>query len=71
MDEIYRVLKNTHVTTGKHGHARNRIEAVNIFTKKKRWINFKADDLIELIHIEKRSGQVLTFDPGNKFQPNH
>jgi translation initiation factor 5A len=46
--------------TGKHGHAKVRYEASNIFTGKKKVGVIPGHDKIEVPHIDKRNGQVLS-----------
>ncbi len=46
--------------TGKHGHAKCRIEAVGIIDGKKRVIVVPGHERIEVPHIEKRKGQILS-----------
>lgn len=46
--------------TGKHGHAKVRIEAVGIFDGKKKVIVFPGHERLEVPLIEKRKAQVLS-----------
>ncbi len=46
--------------TGKHGHAKARIEAVGILDGKKRVIVVPGHERFEVPHIEKRKAQVMT-----------
>lgn len=47
--------------TGKHGHAKARIEAVGILDNKKRVIVVPGHEKMEVPHIEKRKAQVMSF----------
>jgi len=46
--------------TGKHGHAKVRFEAVNIFSGKKKVSVIPGHDKFEVPMIDKRNGQVLS-----------
>lgn len=46
--------------TGKHGHAKVRFEAVNVFTGKKKVGVIPGHDKFEVPMIDKRQGQVLS-----------
>lgn len=46
--------------TGKHGHAKVRFEAVNVFTGKKKVAVIPGHDKFEVPMIDKRNGQVLS-----------
>lgn len=46
--------------TGKHGHAKVRFEAVNIFTGKKKVMVIPGHDKFEVPMIDKKQGQVLS-----------
>jgi translation initiation factor 5A len=50
--------------TGKHGHAKARIEAVGILDGKKRVIVVPGHERFEVPHIEKRKAQVMTVSEG-------
>ncbi len=46
--------------TGKHGHAKARIEAVGVLDGKKRVIVVPGHNKLEVPHIEKRKAQVMS-----------
>jgi translation initiation factor 5A len=46
--------------TGKHGHAKCRIEAVGIITEQKKVFVIPGHDRLEIPMVEKRKGQVLS-----------
>ena len=46
--------------TGKHGHAKCRIEAINILDGKKKVVAVPGHDRLEVPLVEKRKGQVLS-----------
>lgn len=46
--------------TGKHGHAKVRFEAINVFTGKKKVAVVPGHDKFEVPMIDKRSGQILS-----------
>jgi len=46
--------------TGKHGHAKARIEAIGILDGKKRVIVVPGHEKMEVPHIEKRKAQVMS-----------
>ena len=61
LDNIAHQLKKMDTSkTGKHGHAKVRYEASNIFTGKKKVGVIPGHDKIEVPHIDKRNGQVLS-----------
>lgn len=51
--------------TGKHGHAKVRMEAISIFTGKKKVLVIPGHDRFELPMIDKRKAQVLSVDEKN------
>ena len=51
--------------TGKHGHAKARIEAIGLIDEKKRELVLPTSDNIEIPIIEKKTAQVLSIT-GNK-----
>lgn len=65
--EPCRVLSVTTSTSGKHGGAKARLEAVGIFDEKKRSIVKPADTEIDVPVVEKKSGQVVAIT-GNTVQ---
>ncbi len=56
----YTVKKIDVSKTGKHGHAKCRIEAVNMFTGNKKIFVIPGHDKIEVPMVEKKKGQVLS-----------
>ena len=61
LDGIAHQLKKMDTSkTGKHGHAKVRYEASNAFTGKKKVGVIPGHDKIEVPHIDKRNGQVLS-----------
>lgn len=51
--------------TGKHGHAKCRIEAVNIFTGKKKVLIVPGHEKFDIPNIDKRKAQVLSIADGS------
>ena len=58
--EPYSVKSNDISKTGKHGHAKCRIEAIGIFTKKKKVMAVPGHERFEVPLIEKKKAQVLS-----------
>lgn len=56
----HRVTKMDISKTGKHGHAKVRFEASNVFTGKRKVQVVPGHDKFEVPHIDKRQGQVLS-----------
>jgi len=55
------VIKKIDISkTGKHGHAKCRIEAVGIITEQKKVFVIPGHDRIEIPMVDKRKGQVLS-----------
>ena len=54
------VKSNDISKTGKHGHAKCRMEVVGIFDKKKRVGVVPGTEKLEVPHVEKRRAQVLS-----------
>lgn len=54
--------------TGKHGHAKARVEVIGVLDGKKRIIVKPADARMEVPMIHKRNAQVLAFISENKAQ---
>lgn len=50
--------------TGKHGHAKCRIEAVGIITGNKKVFVVPGHDRLEVPNVEKRKGQILSKNDG-------
>ena len=46
--------------TGKHGHAKCRIEAIGVMDGKKRVVVIPGHNKLEIPHVEKRKAQVLS-----------
>ena len=60
--EPCQVLDLSHSKTGKHGHAKIRMECIGIFDKKKRSPVMPSTTKVQTPMIDKRNGQVVTFD---------
>ena len=58
------VRSNDISKTGKHGHAKCRIEAVGIIDGNKRVIVMPGHDKVDVPLVEKRKGQVLSMSGG-------
>ena len=58
--EAYTVRSNDVSKTGKHGASKCRIEAIGIFTGKKKIITLPGSERFEVPLVEKRKGQVLS-----------
>jgi translation initiation factor 5A len=59
--EVCRVTSEPqHSKSGKHGHAKMRFDAENIFTGKKSSVTTPAGDNVDIPNIEKRNGQVIS-----------
>lgn len=56
----YTVRSNDISKTGKHGHAKCRIEAVGIFESKKKVLAVPGHERFEVPMIDKRKGQILS-----------
>ena len=62
IDEAPCIIKKIDISkTGKHGHAKARIEAVGLIDDKKRIVVKTGHDKLGVPAIEKRRGQVLNF----------
>jgi len=61
------VRSNDISKTGKHGHAKCRMEVMGIFDKKKRVGVVPGNEKLEVPHVEKRKAQILSVnsDAGN------
>lgn len=66
-DEPCRVLDVVTSTSGKHGGAKARLEAIGIFDNRRRSIVKPADTEIEVPIVEKKTGQVVAIT-GNTAQ---
>ena len=61
LDGVAHQVKKMDVSkTGKHGHAKVRFEAVNVFSGKKKVAVIPGHDKFEVPMIDKRNGQVLS-----------
>ena len=61
VDEIPCTVKSIEISkTGKHGHAKCRIEAVGIITGNKKVFVIPGHDRLEVPMVNKRKGQVLS-----------
>jgi len=58
--DAYTVRSNDISKTGKHGHAKCRIEAVGIINGKKKVMAVPGHERFEVPMIEKRKGQILS-----------
>lgn len=56
------VLDLSHSKTGKHGHAKIRMEVIGLFDKKKRSPVMPSTTKIQVPIIDKRNAQVITFE---------
>lgn len=60
------VVKSIDISkTGKHGHAKCRIEAVGIISGNKKVFVVPGHDRLEVPNVDKRKGQVLSKSGGN------
>jgi len=58
--DAYTVRSNDISKTGKHGHAKCRIEAISIFTGKKKVLAVPGHERFEVPLVDKRKAQVLS-----------
>ena len=66
VDGVSCVVKNIDISkTGKHGHAKCRIEAVGIITGNKKVFVIPGHDRLEVPNVDKRKAQVLSKSDGN------
>jgi len=56
------VLDLSHSKTGKHGHAKIRMEVIGLFDKKKRSPVMPSTTKVQVPIIDKRNAQVITFE---------
>ena len=63
--EFYTVKKMDVSKTGKHGHAKCRIEAISVLDGKKKVFVVGGHERLEVPMIEKRSAQVLSMQGNN------
>ncbi|MEM2133451.1 MAG: translation initiation factor IF-5A [Candidatus Freyarchaeota archaeon] len=59
-NEPYKVVSTATSKSGKHGHAKTRIVAVNLFDDTKKDIVLPGDSKVEVPLIDKRNGQVIS-----------
>ncbi len=62
--ECYTVKKIDVSKTGKHGHAKCRIEAANMFTENKKIFVIPGHDKLEIPLVNKNKAQVLSLTEG-------
>lgn len=62
--EACTVRSNDISKTGKHGASKCRIEAISIFTGKKKIVAVPGDSRFDVPNVEKRKAQVLTVGEG-------
>lgn len=59
--EVCRITSEPqHSKSGKHGHAKMRFDAENIYTGKKSSVVMPAGESVDVPNIEKRTGQVIS-----------
>ncbi|MCG3253876.1 MAG: translation initiation factor IF-5A [Candidatus Heimdallarchaeota archaeon] len=61
-EEPCMVLDLSHSKTGKHGHAKIRMEVIGLFDKKKRSIVMPSTYKVQVPIIDKRNAQVITLE---------
>jgi translation initiation factor 5A len=61
-EEPCMVLDLSHSKTGKHGHAKIRMEVIGLFDKKKRSIVMPSTNKVQVPIIDKRNAQVITIE---------
>nr|MDO8080599.1 translation initiation factor IF-5A [Candidatus Freyarchaeota archaeon] len=59
-DAPYKVVSTATSKSGKHGHAKVRLVAVNIFDETKKDLVLPGDSKIDVPIIDKRNGQVIS-----------
>jgi translation initiation factor 5A len=64
--EPFLVLSIEHSKSGKHGHAKNRIECIGLFNKKKKSITNPADDMVDVPEIVKKQGQMISVNKNDQ-----
>ncbi|MFX0098606.1 MAG: translation initiation factor IF-5A [Candidatus Hodarchaeota archaeon] len=63
--EVHRVIGDPqHSKSGKHGHAKIRVNSENIFTGKKTSSTFPASQSLDIPNIDKRNAQVTHVSEG-------
>jgi len=63
-DEPYTVRSNDISKTGKHGHAKCRMEAIGVFSGKKKVITVPGHERFDVPHVDKNRAQVLSVGDG-------
>ncbi|NHJ31376.1 MAG: translation initiation factor IF-5A [Asgard group archaeon] len=61
-EEPCQVLDLSHSKTGKHGHAKIRMEVIGLFDKKKRSPVMPSTHKVQVPIIDKRNAQVITIE---------
>jgi len=61
-EEPCQVLDLSHSKTGKHGHAKIRMEVIGLFDKKKRSLVMPSTNKVQVPIIDKRNAQVITLE---------
>ncbi|MBD3185676.1 translation initiation factor IF-5A [Candidatus Bathyarchaeota archaeon] len=57
--KVHKVISDPqHSKSGKHGHAKIRVNSINIFTDKKSSSTFPASQSIDIPNIDKRNAQI-------------
>ncbi len=66
LDENYYTIKKMDISkTGKHGHAKCRIEASNMISGSKKVFVVPGHDRFEIPLVNKKKGQILSISEGN------
>lgn len=61
LDNVSCVIKSIQISkTGKHGHAKCRIEAIGVINDEKKIVMMPGHDKVEVPIIEKRAAQILS-----------
>ena len=55
---VYKVLSNDHSKSGKHGHAKNRINAEGLFDGRKKSFTYPSDTQIDVPEILKKNATI-------------
>ena len=61
-EEPCQVIDLSHSKTGKHGHAKIRMEVIGLFDKKKRSLVMPSTNRVQVPIIDKRNAQVITIE---------
>ncbi len=62
-DIVYRVLSNDHSKSGKHGHAKNRINAEGLFSQSHKSFTYPSDTSIDMPEILKKNATITNLGP--------